>query len=324
VATTGTPEHLAALQDVARARGLTLDAHGLTRLRTGRRVKTADEAALFERLGLPLLPPEVRDDAASIAAALAGDAFDDLIAETDLRGAVHCHTDWSDGVDTVEAMAREAEARGFEYLTITDHSQSAHYAGGLTPERLRAQWAELARVQPLVKLRLLRGTECDILPDGALDWDDDTLAQLDVVIASIHARNRQDEDAMTRRLTRALEHPAFKIWGHPLGRLVLRRPPVPCRLDEVLDAAARGPAAIEVNGDPYRLDLEPHGLRAARARGLKFVISFDAHSASALDTVAFGIGIARRGWVRKSEVLNTLSADAFAAAVAPVGAGRAP
>lgn len=320
--TTSAPEHLAALEEVARARGLTLDARGLVRARTGRRVRADDEVALFERLDLPLLPPEVRDDAASVVAALAGDAFDDLVVETDLRGAVHCHTDWSDGVDTIEAMAREAEARGFEYLTITDHSRTAHYAGGLTPERLRAQWIEVARVQATTRVRLLRGTECDILPDGALDWDDDVLAQLDVVIASIHARNRQDEDAMTRRLTRALEHPAFKIWGHPLGRLVLRRPPVPCRLDAVLDAAARGPAAIEVNGDPYRLDLEPRGLRAARGRGLRFVLSFDAHSASALDSLAFGVGIARRGWVRRGEVLNALSADAFAAAVAPVGARR--
>jgi DNA polymerase (family 10) len=263
----------------------------------------------------------VRDDAASVRAAAQGDDFADLITEADLKGAVHCHTDWSDGADTVEAMARAAEAMGFEYLTITDHTQAAHYAGGLSPERLRAQALEIARVQTLVKVRLLRGTECDILADGALDFAQDDLERLHVVIASDHARQRLDEDAMTRRLVHALEHPVFKVWGHPLGRLVLRRPPVACRLDEVLDAAARSPAAIEVNADPYRLDLPPHGLRAARARGLRFVISLDAHSAGGLDVLPFGVGIARRGWVRRHEVLNALPVDAFMAAVVPRRAG---
>lgn len=320
LATAG-PEHLAALAALAADRDLALDERGLVRARSRTRVPTTTEAELYGLLGLPLLPPEVRDDGASVLAATHGDDFADLISEGDLKGAVHCHTDWSDGVDTVEAMARAAQAMGFAYLTITDHSQAAHYAGGLTPERLRAQAQEIARVQAQVKVRLLRGTECDILGDGALDFDDEDLRALDVVIASVHARQRLDEDAMTRRLVHALERPLFKIWGHPLGRLVLRRAPVACRLDEVLDAAARSPAAIEVNADPYRLDLPPHGLRAARARGLRFVISLDAHSTGGLDVLPFGVGIARRGWVRRHEVLNALPVDAFIAAVAPRRAG---
>lgn len=318
----GAPEHVAALAARATALGLTLAPHGLCDARSGARLALADEAALYERLGLPWLPPEVREDGDSIAAALEGDDFRDLIAPEHLRGATHCHTVWSDGVDTIEAMGRAAAARGLEYLTITDHSQSAHYAGGLDPARLRAQAQEIARLQGQLGLRLIRGTECDILPDGALDFSPAELQALELVIASVHARQRLDEEQQTRRLVRALRAPPFKVWGHPLGQLVLRRPPIECRVEEVLDAAAEGPAAIEVNGDPYRLDLPARWLRAARARGLRFLLSSDAHSAGGLDSVSFAVGTARRGWVRRGEVLNALPAAEFLAAVRPGRAGE--
>jgi DNA polymerase (family 10) len=238
----------------------------------------------------------------------------------DLRGIVHCHTLYSDGAHSIEQMARAAEAMGVQYLTITDHSPTASYAGGLPLDRLRAQWDEIARVQEAVSVRLLRGTESDILADGALDYPDAILEQLDVVIASIHARHRMDADQMTARLVRAMRHPCFKIWGHPLGRLVLSRPPIACRVEEVLDAIAASRAAIEINGDPHRLDLPPRWIRAARERGIRFVVSTDAHSVADLAYQRHGVAMARRGWVGRGEVLNALDAAGFARAVAPAGA----
>jgi DNA polymerase (family 10) len=216
-------------------------------------------------------------------------------------------------------MAKAADRLGMAYLTITDHSPSAHYAGGLDVDRLRRQWDEIARVQETVSGRLLRGTESDILADGGLDYPDAVLESLDVIIASIHQRHRMDADQMTRRLVRAMEHPCFKLWGHALGRLLLSRPPVECRVEEVLDAAAAGRAAVEINGDPRRLDLPPRWLRAARERGVRFVVSTDAHSVAELENVRYGVAMARRGWVRREEVLNTRDAAEFARAVAPAG-----
>jgi DNA polymerase (family 10) len=314
----GSKAHHARLRGRARELGFTLGEWGLVRLDGQQRVAVDSEQALYAALGLPFLPPEVREDAGEIEAALAGDRFDDLVRLEDLRGAVHCHTTWSDGRATVEEMAVAAELLGYEYVTITDHTAAAFYANGLEEDRLRRQWDEIARVQEGVRIRILRGTEADILEDGALDWPDRVLERLDVVIASVHQRHKLDEDAMTRRLARAMELPAFKIWGHALGRLIGEREAIACRLDEVLDAAARGGrAAIEVNGDPSRLDLPPHGLRLARERGLPFVLSVDAHSTAALGYARFAAGTARRGWVRRGEVLNALPAADFARAVRP-------
>ena len=316
---TGSTEHLRGLTRVARARGLELDAEGLASKKSGARVPAAGEEDLYRHLGLPYVPPELREGVGEIEAAEAGNLPDDLVTVGDLRGLVHCHTVYSDGKHTIAEMARAADAIGMRYLTITDHSPTAFYARGLAVDRLRAQWEEIARVQETVSVRLLRGTESDILADGGLDYPDAILEQLDIVIASIHARHRMDADRMTRRLVRAMQHPCFKIWGHALGRLVLSRPPIECRVEEVLDAAAAAQAAIEINGDPRRLDLEPRWIRAARARGLRFVVSTDAHSVDALVNQRYGVAMARRGWVRRGEVLNTLDTEAFVRAVSPVG-----
>jgi DNA polymerase (family 10) len=203
------------------------------------------------------------------------------------------------------------------YITITDHSPAAHYAGGVELDRLKRQWEEIDRVQERVKIRILRGTESDILEHGELDYPDSILEKFDVVIASIHSRMKMDEDQMTRRLINCMRQPHFKVWGHALGRLVLKRDPIKCRVEEVLDAAAEARVAIEVNGDPYRLDMEPRWLREARKRGLKFVVSVDAHSISNMYNLPFGIHMARRGGLRKSDVLNALPSQDFAAAVHP-------
>ena len=314
---TGSEGHWTRLQSLARDRGLVLSERRLER--GGLAVDVGDEAGLYRGIGLPFVPPELREGDGEIEAALAGELPPDLVAQGDVQGFVHCHTRYSDGRNTVEEMARAAEALGLSYITITDHSPSAHYAGGLTLDRLERQWDEIARVQETVRIRLLRGTESDILADGSLDYPDAVLEQLDVVIASIHSRLKMDEDAMTRRLVRAMRLPCFKVWGHALGRLVERRPPLECRLEEVLDAAAESRVAIEVNGDPHRLDMAPAGLRKARARGIPFVISTDAHSVADLGYLRYGVDTARRGWVRRGEVLNVLSADDFQRAVRPAG-----
>ncbi len=275
------------------------------------------ETDVYAAFGLPFMPPEVREGAGEIAAADDGALPDDLLRVEDVVGAVHCHTDWSDGRNTVEEMARAADALGLRYLTITDHSASATYASGLSLERLRRQWDEIARVQEAVRVRLLRGTESDILRDGALDFPDDVLATLDVVIASVHNRHGLDAAQMTQRLERAMAHPLFKIWGHALGRYVLSRPPFACDVERILDVVAASRAAIEVNGDPNRLDLAPEWIRSARRRGIPFVVSTDAHSTRALENVRYGVDMARRGWLRPADVLNTRDADAFVAAVRP-------
>src|SRR6267143_957023 len=251
---TGSAAHVQHLERLARERGV--------------RLAGESEEEIYRRLGLPFIPPELREGAGEIEAALSGDLPGDLVTAEELRGLVHCHTVFSDGQHTVEQMARAADALGMEYMTITDHSPSAAYAGGLTVDRLKAQWEEIARVQETVSVRLLRGTESDILADGSLDYPDAIVAELDVVIASIHRRHRMDADQMTERLVRAMTLPCFKIWGHALGRLVLSRPPVECRVEDVLDAVAGGRAAVEINGDPRRLDLAPRWLRAARERGV--------------------------------------------------------
>lgn len=283
---------------------------------TVRKRALASEADIYRRFDLQFIPPEMREDDGEIEAATAG-KLPAPVEFQDIRGMTHCHTVYSDGRNSVEEMARAAQAMGMDYLTITDHSPSAYYARGLTLDRLRAQWDEIERVQEQVTIKILKGTESDILADGALDYPDAILEKFDIVIASIHSRHKMDSAQMTTRLVRALELPIFKIWGHPRGRLIRSRPPFDCQMEEVLDAIARSRGAIEVNGDPRRLDLEPRWIRAARARDIKFVISTDAHSLGGLHYLQFGVAMARRGWLTRDAVLNTLGTEQFMRAVQP-------
>jgi DNA polymerase (family 10) len=319
-ALTGSEGHRARLAERARELGLVLDRAGLARPKGGRRLPIKSEADLYRHLGLPYLPPEVREDSVDLETAAARCGTGGLVQAADIQGMVHCHSVHSDGADTIETMARAAQAMGMRYMTLTDHSPTASYAGGLTVERLRRQWDEIAKAQERIEgLTILRGTECDILADGRLDYPDEILEQLDVVIASIHNRHKMDEAQMTRRLVQAMRHPCFKIWGHALGRYVLRRPPIPCRMEDVLDAAAESRVAIEVNGNPNRLDMEPRWQREALRRGLRFVVSTDAHSTGELLNLRYGIDMARRGLLTARDVLNTLPLDEFRQAVRPAG-----
>ena len=310
---TGSCKHIVKLQELARAKNMAFgdplhDWRGTPRIKS--------EADIYQRLGLQYIPPEMREDQGEIEAAAAG-TLPDLVMLEDIQGVTHCHTIYSDGQNNIEEMALAAEGMGMKYVTITDHSQSAYYARGVAIDRLRAQWDEIAQVQERVKIRLLRGTESDILEDGSLDYPDHILERFDIIIASIHARHKMDSDQMTRRLIYALKLPFFKIWGHPLGRLLQSRPPFDCRMEEVLDAVAASKAAIEVNGDPRRLDLEPRWIRAARERGVRFIISTDAHSIRGLGSLHYGVSMARRGWLTPNEVLNALDPEDFMKAVHP-------
>jgi DNA polymerase (family X) len=275
------------------------------------------EEDIYRQLRMQYIPPELREDTGEIEAALAGKLPEDLVALDDIQGMVHCHTTYSDGKHTIEEMARSAESMGMKYMTITDHSPTAFYAGGVTLDRLKRQWDEIDEVREKVKVKILRGTESDIVADGRLDYPDNILEQFDVIVASIHSRYKMDSAKMTERIVTAMRQPVFKIWGHALGRLIQRRPPFECDVERILDVIAESKAAIEINGDPYRLDMEPRWIREARKRKIKFVISVDAHSTGALNNVKYGVGIARRGWVRRREVLNTLGTGAFQKAVSP-------
>jgi len=322
---TGSPMHLRRLDEIAAGKKLRLTDSGFQKLigapakGRARSLAVATEEGIYRRLGLQFIPPELREDIGEIEAARQGTLPEDLVTTADIRGMVHCHTTYSDGKHSVEQMVAAAEAMGMKYITITDHSPTAFYAGGVKIDQLQQQWEEIDRVQELTKVRILKGTESDIVADGSLDYPDWILEQFDVIVASIHSRYKMDADKMTRRIVTAMRQPVFKIWGHALGRLIQKRPPFDCHIEEILDVIAESRAAIEINGDPYRLDMEPRWLREARKRKIKFVVSVDAHSMGALQNVKFGVGIARRAGIRKSEVLNSLTLKGFQKAVRPLG-----
>jgi DNA polymerase (family 10) len=307
VVATGSAEHLAQLNERAAARGMRLDL-----------LESADEPLVYRALGLPWIPPELRDGTDEIAAALAGDDFRDLITLDDLTTAFHCHTTYSDGKATIAEMVRAAAERGFDAITITDHSAAATYAGGLDAAQLRAQLAEIDAIAA-PEARILRGTEADILADGSIDVPPELIGSLDVVIASVHQRYKLDRDATTARLVAAMRQPFFKIWGHALGRMVLRRDPIDVRFDDVLDAIAESRAAIEINGDPHRLDLPPALAREAVRRRIPFVLSCDAHSPRGIDATRFAVAMARRARIRRRDVLNALPPEELMAAIRPTG-----
>ncbi len=307
---TGSKAHHVRLRGRARDLGLTISEWGI--FRGTEKLSVPDEAALYRILDMAYVPPELREDVGEVEASLAGTLPADLVLPRDVRGAVHAHTTWSDGRASLLDMARAAAARGLEYLTITDHSAAAGYAGGLSVERLRQQWRELESVQTQVpELRLLRGLEVDILEDGSLDLPDALLAQLDVVIASVHVRHGQDAATITARVLRALDHPLVDVLGHPTGRLLQRRDPAPLLMEDVFIRAAQRGVAMEVNGNPERLDLHAAHVRAALAAGCQLVASVDAHDTGALDNVLYAATTARKGGARRSDVLNTLGTEAF-------------
>jgi len=308
---TGSKGHHVRLRGLAQERGLKISEWGVHDA-NGQKQSVPDEAALYRLLGMQYIPPELREDTGEIEAALAGKLPEDLITLEDIQGAVHAHSTWSDGKNSLEEMARAAQALGLKYLTVTEHSQAAIYAGGLKEDDLRRQWDEIDRVNETVRgVRLLKGIEVDILESGALDYSDGILERLEVVIGSIHVRHGMDEEQMTRRLLQAFDNPHLHILGHPTGRLLQSREPYPLRMEAVLDKAAERGVVVEVNGKPERLDLKTEHVRQALQRGVKLVVSADAHKVADLGNLAFAVATARRGWARKGDILNTLPAKGF-------------
>ena len=312
---TGSKSHNVALRQRALKMGYTLSEYSLADLKTEKPAAGASEEEVYAKLNLDFIPPELRENLGEIEAAATHD-LPHLLELPDIRGDVHMHTVETDGRNTIEEMAEAARARGYQYIAITDHSKNLAFTNGLTDERALVHIEKIRAVDEKMKgFRVFAGIEVDILPDGTLDLSDSVLEQMDVVIASVHSQFNQDRDTMTERLVRAIENPNTSILGHPTGRLLLRREAYPFDFDAVLKAAARHKVAMELNSYPDRLDLNDVHLRMAKKHGVKIVINTDSHHTSHLEKIRYGVIQARRAWLTRMDVLNTLPAREFSQAV---------
>ena len=302
---TGSAGHIEQLQALAAVKGMRFDADGLHK---GRTLIAGEEADIYQALGLPFIDPELREGRGEIEAALKG-KLPKLITDQDLRGILHCHTDASDGTETLETMAKATRQRGFEYFGVADHSKSAHYAGGLSVEEIAQQHREADRLDKRFgkDFRILKGIESDILADGSLDYDDDVLERFDFVVASIHGRFKLDRKAQTQRLLRAISNPHTTIIGHMTGRQLQRRPGYEIDVEKVLRACAKHDVVVEINAHPWRLDLDWRWHRAALEFGCMMSINPDAHSIPELDHMHWGVQMARKGGVPADRVLNAMT-----------------
>ncbi len=311
---TGSKEHHIPLRRRALSMNMTINDYGLFRGKEPHLelVPCKDETDIYAALGMAYIEPELREDMGEIEAAINA-TLPVLVQESDLRGVLHVHSTWSDGQNTIREMAEACVARGLTYLGLTDHSKTAAYAGGLNEEDLRRQHEEidLLNKEYAGRIRILKGIECDILRDGSLDFTDDVLATLDFVVASIHSLFNLSPEEQTQRMLRAISNRYVDIIGHPTGRILLGREGYTLDLDAVIDAAAEHGVCIEINAHPSRLDLDWRYLHRARDKGIKIPIDPDAHVISGLDDMRYGIGIARKGWLQASDVLNTMSTDAL-------------
>ena len=304
---TGSKAHNVALRDRALQRGLKLNEYGLFRVSDGAKVAGDTESGIYEALGLPFVPPELRENRGEIVAAEAG-RLPRLLDRSAIRGDLHSHTNVTDGQADIETMAKAAHAAGLEYLAITDHSQALAMANALDETRALEHAQRIREIdRRLPEITLLAGIECDILPDGTLDLAEDCLAQLDIVVASVHSAFGQEERQMTDRILRAIESPVVDVIGHPTGRLLLRREPYRVRMEELAESAAQHRIALEINSQTHRLDLSDTHARLAREHGVKVVISSDAHSPDSFALIDWGVLVARRAWLEPGDVLNTLS-----------------
>ena len=312
---TGSKAHNVALRQRALKRGFTLNEYGLFTLEDNQLAASATEEEIYGKLGLDWIPPELRENCGELEAA-EKHALPQLVRLEDIRGEVHMHTVETDGRCTIEEMALAARERGYQYIAITEHSKNLAFANGLDEKRTVEHAQRLHRANEQIEgITILAGIEVDILADGALDLDDSALAQLDVVIASVHSAFNQEPAQMTERLLRAVENRYVTAIGHPTGRLLLRRDAYHFDLDAVLKAAAAGKVAMELNAYPDRLDLCDVHLRMARERGVKILINTDAHHTSHFEKLKYGVLQARRAWLTASDVLNTLPVDKLLAAI---------
>jgi DNA polymerase (family 10) len=305
---TGSKDHNIALRGMALDRGLSLSEKGWKVIETGEMLLDAEEADVYERFGLPWIPPEMREGDGEVDAALGG-TLPSPIGHGDVRGDTHVHSDWTDGVDSIEVMARAARERGLEWIVLTDHSPSLGVTRGLTPDRVEAQRSEIARLNAeLAPFRILHGTEMEIRADASLDYPDELLARFDLVVASIHTGRAQPAEQLTRRALAAMENPHVDVIAHPSGRIVNRRDPLPLDWPRVFEAAARTGTALEINGSP-RLDLDDALARGAGLAGARLTVASDAHRTEELDQQRYAVDLARRAWLTADQVLATRTVD---------------
>lgn len=301
---TGSKEHNVHLRGLAQEMGLSLSEYGFKR--GDEEILCPEEEDVYRTLGLPWIPPELREDRGEIEAAQAG-RLPHLVEEADILGDLHAHTEWSDGAASLEVMAEAARRKGYRYLVISDHSQGLGIARGLTAERLREQRDEIQRLNSeYTDFTLLHGVEVEIRGDGTLDLPDDVLAELDVVVASVHSGLRQPREEITARVVRAMQNPHVDIIGHPLGRILGQRDETAIDVETLLRVAAETGTALEVNAIPLRLDLDDIHIRRAIGMGVRLAINSDAHNPAGLNAMTFGVATARRGWAEPKDILNTL------------------
>jgi DNA polymerase (family 10) len=306
---TGSKAHNIRMRELAVRKGLKVSEYGVFREATGARIAGATEEEVYNAIGLPYIPPELREDAGEVEAALEG-RLPELLTLADLRGDLHAHTNWTDGHHPLEALIEAAQRKGYEYIIVSDHSRAATVAGGLSEEKLLEQIRQVrALSKKYTKIRILAGSECDILADGSLDFSDRVLAQLDIVVCAIHSRFKQDRAGMTARIVKALSNPYVHIFAHPTGRLIGERDPYDVDMEAVFTAAKQYGKALEINAQPSRLDLNDHHARRAKELGIRLAISTDTHSLDQLDNMSLGVATARRAWLEKSDIINTWPAD---------------
>jgi len=331
---TGSKAHNIVVRDRAKKMGLKVSEYGVFELK---KVKGQDEPEeiliggateeeVFKAVGLPYIQPEMREDRGEIEAGLKGNLIKP-IERKDLRGDMHVHSRWSDGTQEIQEIARAYYEAGFEYFTLTDHSPAVAVAHGLTPDRFELQWDEIDAInkdyenaakakkhskelhgseKKVRPFKILKGVECDIMPDGSMDLADEVLAKMDIVVASVHSRFKMPEAEMTARILKALKNPYVKIWGHPSGRLINEREPYAVDMEKAIDAAIKHQVALEIDGQPARLDLFDYYAKMAKEKGAKFTVDSDAHHINQMVNLDFGISVAKRGWIEAKDVLNTL------------------
>jgi len=308
---TGSKQHNILIRDRARDMGLKISEYGIERIKTGKRVGGAEEMDIYRAVKLPWIPPELREARGEIEAAEKG-KLPRLVELKDIKGDLQMHTKATDGRNTIEEMARAAKKLGLSYIAITDHSKAVRVANGLDEKRLRKHLKDIEKADGKVPgIRILKGIEVDILPDGSLDLKEDVLRECEVVVGAVHSRFNMSEKEMTERIVKALRSGLIHILAHPTGRLILERDPYPLDLGEVFRVAREEGVAMEINAHPDRLDLRDVDARHAKEVGVKLVISTDAHAANQLELMRFGVHTARRGWLEPEDILNTLPVNKF-------------
>ncbi len=308
---TGSLDYNLTMQDYTNEINYQLNKNGL--YKNNERIECSSEEEIFKELQLSFIPPELRENTGEIQSAKDG-LIPDLVKEIDLKGVIHVHSTYSDGLNTIEELADYCFQKGYSYLVISDHSKAAFYAGGLKEADIIHQWDEIDQVNKKFKdkeFKIFKAIESDILMDGSLDYDDEMLSGFDLVFGSIHSGFKMQEDEMTIRIITAMKNPYLSILGHPSGRLLLTRKPYKVNLTEIIKTAAAENVMIEINSNPQRLDLDWRYCKQAKELGVKIIISTDAHKLEGIDFDKFGIGIARKGWLTKNDILNTLEQSEF-------------